>query len=369
MHLQNEEQRKDRAKKNGKKKKVKWKSGRRKNAKQSKREKVREKEERERNMRDLYIAACAKKEEAGGIYHYKMDDAGECSFCEKTALDQPMYLAIQNGRMYVLLRDAFGGDESGMMSFAIGEDGSLHSPSEILSTQGKVACHIWVEGEEILAVNYVSGSFIKYPGRLVTHEGKGIHPLRQEGPHTHYICVTPDKKYICVTDLGLDKIFFYDRDQNEAFSIAMPQGHGPRHLIFSRDGRYLYCVNELKSTVSVIAYDGEHSGLLHTYNALPEDFRGENLAAAIRIRGDELYVSNRGHDSIAVFGIKGDELALKGFFPVGKEPRDFHIAGDLLISADMGDNRVTFYKITENGMERQTAALENIPVPLCVVYQ
>ena len=78
------------------------------------------------------------------------------------------------------------------------------------STKGIVACHLAESDGSIYCVNYLSGSVIKMPDTVDTHSGHGINPKRQDAPHTHYVCESPDGKYIFVTDLGIDKIFVYN---------------------------------------------------------------------------------------------------------------------------------------------------------------
>ena len=161
-------------------------------------------------MTNIYIASCVK---GGGIYHYTLSENNVLDFCEKTTLDEPMYMIIRNEKMYILLRQP---DEktnfSGELSIDIDGTGKLFAPSRIISTKGAVACHLEVSDDNIYAVNYVSGSVIKLPDTLVTHSGQGLHKVRQAAPHTHFVHVSPDGKYILVTDLGLDKIFVYNKD-------------------------------------------------------------------------------------------------------------------------------------------------------------
>lgn len=311
-------------------------------------------------MKNIYIASCTND---GGIYRCELQN-GNIEIKEKTDLDRPMYMTVVNNKMYVLLREAFENGESGMCTFDIDGDGKLINQSDVVSTKGIVACHIYADGEDVYAVNYLSGNVIHFPDAVAQHSGKGINPERQEAPHTHFVGITPDEKYICVTDLGLDKIFFYDRDLNFKFDISVPSGHGARHLAFSEDGKYIYCVNELISSVSVFEYDGENTKILNTYSTLPEDFTGHNLAAAIRVYKNKLYASNRGHDSVVVFDICGDGLELDGFIKTGKEPRDFNIIDDILISCNMLEDTVTFHDLKDDG--KQTVSLQ-IKEPLCVI--
>lgn len=310
-------------------------------------------------MKNLYIASCDK---SGGIYHYIISE-DKCEFKEKIPLDRPMYLTIQDKKMYVVLREMFSNGDSGMCMYDIDENFKLKNQSEIISTKGRVACHICVNNDAVYATNYISGNVIRFPDNVVFHSGKGVNITRQEAPHTHYVGITPDNRYVCVTDLGLDKIFFYDKELNLNFAIDVLAGYGARHIAFSDDGQYLYCVNEIISSVTVFKYDGANTYMLKTYSTLPNDFMGHNQAAAIRVYKNRVYVSNRGHDSIAVFDIDGENLEFFGFIPTGREPRDFNIIDDVIICCNMNDDNVTFYSLTGKEFDCKLS----IKSPLCVV--
>lgn len=313
--------------------------------------------------KNIYISACDKDE---GIYHYKLSVDGSVKFCKKYVLDCPMYAVVSNQKLYVILRCPFDNDESGILHFDIAPDGSLENPSEPVSTGGVVACHLFADNDDVYIVNYLSGNVMKLPDTIDTHTGSGPDKVRQDMPHTHFVGETPDKKYICVTDLGLDRIFFYDRGLNQKFSVEVEKSFGARHLAFSADGKYMYCVNEMKSSVSVFEYKEKDTRLIKTYPAIPSDFKEKNLAAAIRIKDDRLYVSNRGYDSIAVFKINGAELEFEGHIKTGREPRDFNIAGDILICADMADGDVIFFRLDGAKAEKLPGKIDNLKDPLCV---
>lgn len=320
-------------------------------------------------MTNIYIASCVK---GGGIYHYTLSENNVLDFCEKTTLDEPMYMIIKNEKMYILLRQP---DEktnfSGELSIDIDGTGKLFAPSRIISTKGVVACHLEVSDDNIYAVNYVSGSVIKLPDTLVTHSGHGLHKVRQAAPHTHFVHVSPDGKYILVTDLGLDKIFVYDKDLKLVSEVSVPSGHGPRHLAFSDDGKSVYCVNELGSSVSIFSYSDGELKLQNTISALPKDFSGDNISAAIRIKDNYLYVSNRGHNSISVFEIKDSyNIVLKECVDCGgNSPRDFNIIDDVLICTNEKSDNLTVFKLNNYIPEIISESELNIPSPLCVAYK
>lgn len=291
----------------------------------------------------IYIAACSVD---GGIFHYTQNVDGSLSEIGFYPLDRPMYLAISDGKMYVLLRAPFEDSEhSGVFSYDILPDGSLSNPSGITSTKGKVACHLYIENGVPYCVNYVSGSVIKCPDTLITHEGDGPMKPRQDKAHTHYVNTTPDGKYIFVTDLGLDTIFTYDKELREVSRAKVPSGHGVRHLAYSEDGRTVFAANELASTVSAFDYNDGVLTPKSTCSALPTDFSGESTIAAIRVDGGLIYASNRGHDSIACFDYKDGELILLSITEVdGGSPRDFDFVHEYVYSTNEITNSVTVLK-------------------------
>lgn len=312
-------------------------------------------------MKSVYISSCVKD---GGVYRYELDNEGKLHFCDKLPLDRPMYHIIRGNKMYVILRAPFdGNEESGIISCDI-ENGVLKNPTAPVSTKGRCGCHLWEENRDIYAVNYLSGNVIKLPDKVVLHEGKGPNEKRQESAHTHYVCVTPDKKYVFVCDLGLDSIFIYDRDLNYVDKVKVEPGHGVRHLVFSDDGKTFFAVNELKSTVYAFSYNNGKPEIIDTVSALPEDFKGESIAAAIRLHNGYIYVSNRGHDSIAKIQFKNNRLKLiNNFDCCGKEPRDFCFVGDFAVCANVAGDNVTVFKVTDE----EFILTDNIKLdqPLC----
>lgn len=309
---------------------------------------------------DVYVASCV---EAGGIYHYKMS-AGELHFVDCTKLDKPMYMVVEKRKMYIVLRAPFKDNESGVIIYDIDENGSLINPSEIISTRGEVACHIAVHEGNIYCANYISGSAILLPDTLVQHRGVGIHPQRQEGPHVHYVGLTPDKKFICVTDLGLDTIFVYQLDMTLHTSVKVPEGHGVRHLVFSEDGKYLFAANELRSTVAAFRYDNGEFTFLDYCSCLPETYSGESTASAIRIQDGLIYVSNRGHDSVAILQFQDEKLELiRCISSGGRTPRDFEITEKFLMCANQNSDTVTV--INMNSEDAMTSIVD-IKMPICI---
>lgn len=312
-------------------------------------------------MKNIYILSCAK---SGGIYHYLFDN-GKFELVQKTPLDRPMYATIRENKMYVVLREV---DEvthfGGLISFNLDEEGRLINPSEIQSTNGLVPCHLAVSEYGIYVANYISGNVTKIGGKTITHSGKGTHPVRQDSPHMHFAGVSPDGEQVFCVDLGIDRIFVYDRDLCEKHVIKLPDGCGPRHLAFSENERYIYCVTELSSEVCVIK-DFELKSMV---SAVPH-YTDETIAAAIRLKDGYLYVSNRGADTITCFRIAGDTLELLENTPCGGVwPRDFEIVEDYIICTNEKSNSVTVLK-SENGKMKLMDEKLEMECPLCVLKE
>lgn len=146
---------------------------------------------------------------------------------------------------------------------------------------------------------------------------------------------------------------------------------------FDRSGRFLYVANELDSTVTVCAWDAMSGTIepLETHSTLPEDFSGENTVADIHRTpsGEYLYVSNRGHNSLAGYQIDADSglLSLIGIFHCGGDwPRNFAIdpAGKYLLVANQYSNNLVVFQIGTNGVLTPTGEECEIPAPVCVLF-
>src|SRR4029077_5488034 len=157
-------------------------------------------------------------------------------------------------------------------------------------------------------------------------------------------------RFVYVADLGLDKVLVYKFDAAHgtlaaADAATAKPGTGPRHVAFSSDGKFMYVLGELESTVTVFANDKEMFRSIQNVPMLPTGFTGRNDAAEIEIHpsGRFLYASNRGHDSIVIYAIdaKTGKLTLIEDVPTGgKEPRHFAIdpSGNFLLAENQNTN-------------------------------
>ncbi len=141
------------------------------------------------------------------------------------------------------------------------------------------------------------------------------------------------------------------------------EGLGPRHFVFSLDQRFIYTSDEDGSSVSAYHFERPaidskqqaNSGCslrhIQTISTLPGGFDGSNTCAQIHLHpsGRALYVSNRGHDSIAIFSVDSESGALShlGWKYTEPVPRVFNIdpSGRILVAAGQGSGNAISYLI------------------------
>lgn len=214
------------------------------------------------------------------------------------------------------------------------------------------------------------------------HEGRGADPVRQDRPHPHSTLFSPDNRYMLAADLGLDKIYVYVLNEEEHrltyhSEVNTAPGAGPRHLAFHPNGKFLYSINEVNSSISIFAFDGASGNLtlLSSVPTLPDGFEGENTTAEIAITNDgkHLYGSNRGHDSIVHFTVNPENGALTYAEHVSTEgghPRHFALTpdNDYLIIANRDSNNLVLMKVDpQEGTLTYTGTTAEVSKPVCVI--
>ena len=185
---------------------------------------------------------------------------------------------------------------------------------------------------------------------------------RQGSPHMHSAVVSPDGRTVLAQDLGGDRlqVYRYDPGRPEAPLtldaahpyVETPPGSGPRHLVFSRDGRHAYLTLEMAGEVAV--YDCAQGVLAQTQRVslAPPGFSGKNGAAALHLSPDGrfLYVTNRGTDNqLVVFAVdaaSGELTLVARRSTEGLEPREFAIdpSGRYVLIANQHSDTVVIMK-------------------------
>jgi 6-phosphogluconolactonase len=338
---------------------------------------------------------------AGGIHTFNFDpSSGRLTQAQPVArLDNPSWLiASADGRfLYAALEtETFEGvPGGGVCALAIDRESGALAKLNAQPTHGAAPCHLCMDaaGRFLFAANYTSGSVSAFPlnadgavgplAQLIQHFGSGPVADRQEGPHAHFVTLTPDGHFLCAVDFGADSAFVYRIDDRTGalspdgnLTVRLRPGSGPRHMAFHPNGKFAYVLTELSCQVAVYNFSPSPFGFseLQAVSALPAGYSGVNLSAAVHISPDgrTLYAANRGHDSIAVFSI--DEatgrLALLQHVPAqGRCPREFIIdpTGRFLFAANQNSDTVAAFSIERgSGRLAPNGQVVEVPRPACV---
>ena len=253
------------------------------------------------------------------------------------------------------------------------------SPNQIvLDPSGKIAATVTYNGGTITAFA------VEPDGRLTEaiytekHAGQPL-SAKQPGPRAHGVVFSKDGRWAYVAQLGLDRVYTYRVDPlKRTFAPAEPPfatmnagGSGPRRLQLHPNGRFLYVNHETDSKVSVFAVSGASVRQMQAVSTLPADYAGNNSTAEIQIdrTGKWLYVTNRGHDSIARYAVDAatGRVTPTGHTPSGgRTPRNITIdpTNRFLVAANQNGDTVVVFRIdAATGNLTATGAVGHVPQP------
>jgi 6-phosphogluconolactonase len=333
--------------------------------------------------------------EAEGIYAATMDEtSGRVAITGViTGPRNPSYVSVSPGgeRIYSV-QETFAGDDPRLFAFALDGSGTLASLLGSVASRGGEPCHVTLDpkGRFVFVANYGSGSVAAFPldrdgaivdaPTIVQHRGSGPNP-RQDGPRMHAVLPDASGEHAVVCDLGTDTVATYPVsddgiDGARTVSEFHPEpGSGPRQLAFSPDGKHLFVVNEFTARVDSLTYTAGKLAPVDSAVMLPEDWRGDNLAAAVVIHpnGRFGYASNRGHDSIAIFSIDPEgRLGVLGWQSEAVEfPRDIAIdpGGRFLLVANQNRQEIVSYAIDAGtAMLAPTGEALSVASPSCIAF-
>ena len=218
--------------------------------------------------------------------------------------------------------------------------------------------------------------------QVIQHVGKSINSDRQNEPHVHQVLVTPDHKYVVANDLGTDKVTVYQYHPDATTDVLIPvdtlsvkPGSGPRHSVFSRDGKKIFLLHEIDGTLSVLGLENGRLNLLQETSIIKND-KVVIRAADIHLSPDEkfLYATNRGTaNDITCFAIskEGRLTFIQQTSTKGEGPRNFSITPDgqyVFIAHQTTDNIVIFKRDILTGMLTDTGKRIEVGAPVCLLF-
>ena len=340
----------------------------------------------------LIVGSYATPQEEGIKVYAWNGEKGEATYVSGlTGISNPSYQVVST---------------DGSCVYSVGEDDGLTSTAHALSfdkvegklsmmntqlTQGGAPCYINIapDGKSVITANYMGANISLIPletsRRLsenvstIAFTGEGEMKNRQDQPHLHCVEFTPDGKHLLANDLGTDKIHVFplasdgQLDKETAFDVALEAGSGPRHICFSKDGRFAYLINEISGKVTALAYDGQGLTPIQTIESDTVNAQG---SADIHLSPDGkfLYASNRlKADGIAIFSVNQETglLTKAGYQLTGIHPRNFIITPDgrFLLVACRDSNLVQiFSRDKETGLLVDTGKRIETSKPVCLKF-
>jgi 6-phosphogluconolactonase len=329
----------------------------------------------------VYFGTYTGKDGSKGIYRSKFDDAtGKLTEPVLAAeMESPSFVTVHpNKKFLYAVGEGEAKDGGPVVAFALdAKTGALTRLNEDKSG-GPGPCHIAVSpnGDFAAVANYGGGSTCVFAVGADGKLGKRLGFVQHKGagtPHAHFCAFNAAGDHLYTVDLGLDKIKAYHISADKGLEedgdddVPTPAGTGPRHLSFPPGGKGGYYVcGELNSTVNVV----KGGKVVQTLTTLPKPTPGNSTAECITSPdGKFVYVSNRGHNSIAVFKAKEDRTLEPAGHITGdiKIPRNFNIDPSgkwLLIASQDGGKVGVWERDPKTGGAKETGA--TVPVSKCV---
>ena len=327
-----------------------------------------------------------------GIYSLEINKQGQLiSNKLLTKTDNPSYLAFSPDGKYVYAVNELG-EESSVSAFAFNKENETLTFLNKVSAEGADPCFITVSDNHVFTANYSGGS-ISIFGRnadgsltdtlkVIRHPKKNFGNGRFGPSNAHQIIFSSDGKYLMATNLGTDRVFTYSYNPSggkEVLTyvdeIGVKKHSGPRHMVFSRDGKYLYLVQELDAGITVfsVANDGKLTNIQET--TLVTDSTKKNGAADIHLSPDGkfLYATNRGEaNTITYFAVKKDGTVrfVEQYSTSGNGPRNFTITPDgkfLFVGNQKSNNITVFSRNKCTGKLKLLTDKVELGAPVCLV--
>ena len=326
-----------------------------------------------------------------GIHIYDVDVA-EGTLHERKAVraNNSSHLCLSyNGKYLYSIVD------EGVAVYGIEDDGDLTMINSI-PINAMRGCHLAVDrtGRYLFVAGYHDGKVTVIrthsDGRLgditdgVFHRGTGSAGERNFRPHVNCVVLSPENKYLCAVDNGIDQIKIYritDEDKLELEDILRcRRDSGPRRLRFSADGRFAYVLCELSNEVDVYTYADTERGpefekiqTIETLSGREDSPHDTSAGLILSPDGKYIFTSASGDDTIGMFEVDQETgiLTRRFVLPVsGEYPK--HIAlfpdGRHIVSANHLSNSLTTFSVNyEKNIMLMKGRPLKVDTPNCIL--
>ena len=328
-----------------------------------------------------------------GIHIYDVDVEEGLLFLRKVVpVNNSSYITRSRNMKYL-----YSIADEGVRAYRIEPDGDLTAINEI-DINGMRGCHmsVDVDGKYLFVAGYHDGKVTvvhtHQDGRLgslmdgVFHKGIGAVNERSFRPHVCCVRVTPDNKFLCAVDNGIDQVVLYRINHTynklqQVDILRMGREAGPRSIHFSKNGRHAYVLCEIMNVVRVYSYDVINGypvfELQQEVSTLSDERDPHDAASALRISydGEYLFCSTAGDDSVACYKINQETGQLTRLFSLptsGIYPKDIALFPDQkhIAVVNNGSNTITTFGID---YEKKVLVMKGKPkkldTPNCMVFQ
>ena len=341
----------------------------------------------------VYVSVAGDKRIA--VYHLDAADGKLTHVSDIATTGEPGALATDPERHYLFAAYRSTGE---LAAYRIDkETGKLTHLNTVPAGADPAQITVDKTGKFLLTAYYVAGQVTVHA--IAADGSLSKEPLQtlKTKEKAHAIAFDPNGNAVLIPHTGPNAIYLYwwhaKTGEISTYTIGnnvfeTPKNTGPRHVVFhptlqinggvDAQAEVAYVANEQGGSVTMYhAILNPINWLLQpqqTLSTLPADFRGENACAEIRLHPTNrfLYVSNRGHDSIARFAVAPDtgKLTSLGQTPTEKTPRSFAIdvSGKWLIAAGEASGKLAMYRIDgASGALDRTATHEAGKMPWWVL--
>ncbi|MFV0529700.1 MAG: lactonase family protein [Lachnospiraceae bacterium] len=304
-----------------------------------------------------------------GIYIYDVDvEAGTLTQRSEVDVSNASYLAKSKSGKYL-----YSIEDEGVAVFSIAPNGDLTHINSV-DIDGMRGCYLSTdrEGKFLYVGGYHDGKVTvvhtHQDGRLgsvvadIFHKGLGSVAERNFRPHVSCVIPTPEGKYLCAVDNGIDQVKVYSMDPRTnklmlADILRCERESGPRTMCFSKDGKFAYLLMELSNEIHVYSYQPDAKKVnfelcqeISTLSDQLDEMHDAASALEISPDGTHLFCSTAGDNSVALYEINKETglLTKKFALPIsGEYPKDIAIFpdGKHIAVANHESNSITTFTV------------------------
>jgi len=344
---------------------------------------------------DKYVAYVSSytKRNKKGITIYDVDiEKGNFIYRNSLEISNSSYLTCSHNDQFL-----YSITDMGVKSYEIEENGDLDEIN-FAPINGMRGCYLSTDYTDryLFVAGYHDGKItvlrVGEDGAVgeITDEiyvqGMGEVSDRSYVPHVSCVKMSRDNKFLLASDTGMDHVnvyaLNYDTGKLKPVDVIRSDvNSGPRHMIFSKDNKYVYVLNEIQNSIDVFSYTALDSGYPEFENIQKiqtvDDYHATtSVSRALKFSEDRNYIitSSAGDNSVEIFKRNNEDGMLSKVLclPIsGTYPKDAALFPDLkhLVSLNHESSTLTFFDVNlEKGLLAMCAKEVKIDYPNCVIF-